>query len=348
MEGQLSGVVQFAPQEPALIKDITLRRGNPLWPDKVILPSMQADSDDRSWQIVHVPPGKTLREGQAMFWAPWKTLDTDTRGMPFLTSILDWLDSYDTVLSNLIDRTSLLRHIAYSVKMTGAQQTDVDTFIANRGGTHMPASGTIEVHNDSVEWTPISGQTGAAEDSQANLSVLTNIASGVGLAKTWLAEPDGANRATSQSMAEPVRRRVASVQNMWLYQQTELVRFAVDRAVAAKRLPEMVKARDPRTGEETEIPAADSVLVTGPEIAAADSQITAQVLLNLSTGLEKLVAIGALTREAAAAAARKGWEDYVGVPYSSDLGTPDAPVDDIATEVQKAEESRLRVVGGKR
>lgn len=350
LEAPMSGAIRFSPVEPSLIKDVTLRNGNTLWPDKLILPAPGDESEDRVWKVVQVDDQSMLREGKAMFWAPWRTLDTDVRGMPFMMAILDWLDNYDTVLSNLIDRTALMRHLAYSVKVEG-DWSDVDAYIARRGGIHVPPSGTVEIHNDAIEWKPISAQTGAMEDTVANQSVLTNIASGTGLSKIWLSEPEGANRATSMSMAEPVRRRVGSVQNIWLSQMTELVRFAVDRAVAAKRLPEMVEAHDPKTGEATEIRASEAVIVTGPEIAAADSQITAQVLLNLSTGLEKMVTIGALSREAAAMAARKAWEDYVGIPFSAEMAKPDANPDDIATEVdkaQKTEESRLRVVGGRR
>lgn len=345
-----SQVVRFNPIDPSHIQNVVCRKGNPLWPEKVILPPFVAEGDDREFTIVQFNDQTGLREGEAMFWAPFRTLSTDTRGMPLMAPILDWLDSYDTVLSNLIDRTALMRHLAYSVTVEG-DQTDVDAYVTARGGIHVPPSGTIEVHNESVKWESISAQTGAMEDTVANQSVLTNIASGAGLSKVWLAEPDGANRATSMSMAEPVRRRVGAVQNVWLCQITELVRFAVDRAVAAKRLPEKVEAKDPRTGETTEIPASQAVIVTGPEITAADSQLTAQTLLNLSTGLEKLVQIGVLSREAAQVCAQKGWEDYMGIPFSADLGKPDAPVDDIATEVDKAkktEESRLRVVGGRR
>jgi len=146
-------------------------------------------------------------------------------------------------------------------------------------------------------------------------------------------------------MAEPVRRRVAGVQKTWLGYQTELARFAVDRAVAAKRLPAMVEAADPKTGQRYQIPAAQCVTVTGPEIAAADSQITAQVLLNLATGLEKLVADGVMPREAAAVAARKAWEDFVGIPYTADLAGPDANPDDLATHIDDPKQRRLQPVG---
>lgn len=283
-----------------------------------------------------------------MWWTPFKTLLTDKRSMPFLTPVLDWLDSYDTVLSNLIDRTALARYLVWDVTVQGDKEA-VDKFVKERGGTHVPRSGSIEVHNESVSWKAQTAETGAYEDTAANRSVLTMIAGGSGLAKTWLAEPEDANRATSLTMAEPVRRRVQGVQKQWLGYQTELTRYAVDRAVAAKRLPTMVEATDPKTGQIYEIPAAQAVTVTGPEVAAADASIGAQVLLNLSTGLEKLVQSGVLTRDAAAVAARKAWEDYMGIPYSSDLGKPDANPDDVATQVDDAKSTkigRLAVVGG--
>lgn len=336
MTAPLSRVVRFCPVDPEQIKKVNLRAGNPLWPSQVVLPPASDDNgDDQTWNLVQVDDNTGLRAGQAMFWAPWRTLDTDVRGMPFLTPILDWLDSYDTVLSNLIDRTALARYMVWDVTVQGGQDK-VDEFIAARGGLHVPPSGSVEVHNDAVTWKAQNAQTGAFEDASANQSVLTNIASGSGLAKTWLAEPEGANRATSHSMAEPVRRRVGGVQKVWLSQIQELCRYAVDQAVAAKRLPEMVDATDPRTGATTQIPASQAVTVTGPEIAAADSEITAQVLLNLSTGLEKLVQIGALSKGAAATAARKAWEDYVGVPYAVDLDSPTADPGDLATAVEAA------------
>jgi hypothetical protein len=344
MVGGKSGVVRFSPIDPSHIQSVQCRSGNALWPEKVLLPPFVAEGEAREFEIVAVNDDTGLREGEAMFWAPFRTLSTDTRGMPLMSSILDWLDNYDLVLSNLIDRTALMRHLAYSVEVDGSWE-EVDAYAARRGGYHVPPSGSIEIHTADIKWNPISAQTGAMEDTVANQAVLTNIASGSGLSKTWLAEPDGANRATSLSMAEPVRRRVGSVQNVWLCQITELTRFAVDRAVAAKRLPEMVDSKDPRTDQSTQIPASQAVIVTGPEITAADSQITAQTLLNLSTGLEKLVAIGALSREAAQVAAQKAWEDFVGVPFNAELGKPDAPIDDVASEVEKATEAKLRLVG---
>jgi hypothetical protein len=177
--------------------------------------------------------------------------------------------------------------------------------------------------------------------------VLTKVAGGAGLSRPWLAEPEGANRATSLSMAEPVRRRVGGVQKLWLGYVTELCQFVVDQAVAAKRLPDRVSSTDPSSGQTRDISPAQTVRVTGPEVAAADAQITAQVLVNLANGLQTMVTAGVLSKEAAAIAARKAWEQFVGVPYTADLNKPDANVDDVATAVDDAaaQTGSLRAVG---
>jgi len=333
--GPGSGVVRFSPIDTTNIRDVSLISGNPLWPGKVLF------EGGGSKKVVDVDDITGLRDGECQWWTPWKTLLTDRRGMPFLAPILDWLDSYDTILSNLIDRTALARYLVWDVTVKGGQ-TEVDAFVNARGGTTVPRSGSVEVHTDSVTWEPKTAPTEAEEDSVAAKGVLTLIAGGAGLAKTWLADPEDANRATSLTMAEPVRRRVGGVQKTWLGYQTDLVRFAVDRAVAAKRLPAKVEGTDPKTGVTYEIPASQAVTISGPEIAAADAQLTAQVLLNLSTGLDNLVTAGVLTKEAAGVAARKAWEDYVGVPYSADLGKPDANPDDIATHVDGAAPAAAR------
>lgn len=330
--GGITGVTRFSYIDPDAISRIENDRGNPLWPGRLFVRSPLAD--EIGLDVVAEDDLTGLRAGEVMFWPSFKALANDQRGLPFLAQIIDWLDGYDRVLWNLVDRTALARYMVWDVTVQGDQKA-VDDFIAARQGTHAPQSGTVEVHNDKVEWKPQTAQVGGYEDANTAKSLMTNIAAGPGLAKTWLAEPEDANRATSISMAEPVRRRVGGVQNLWLGYQTEFVRFAVDRAVAAHRLPAEVpvKAAD---GERM-MRASDTVKVTGPAIAAADAQVNAGILLQLANGLAGMVAGGLLTKEAAQVAAKKGWETFVGVPYSAELGEPDADPDDVATYIDDVE-----------
>ncbi|GAB3429854.1 hypothetical protein [Actinophytocola sediminis] len=338
MVGPVSGVVRYAPHDPTVITEVFNRDGNAAWPEGVGI------GTDTVWTVAGLDERTGLRDGECAWWTPFKAIETDERSQPFLSTVSDWLDAYDSVLSSLVDRTALMRYLVWDVTVDGDDDA-VQAFIKARGGLHVPRSGGVEVHNDKVKWEPKMATTGAYEDSAAAKSVLTLVAGGAGLSKVWLAEPEDANRATSLTMAEPVRRRIQGVQGAWVGYQAEMVRYAVDRAVAAKRLPAKVERIDPKTGTKTMVAAADTVTVTGPSIAAADSQITAKVLLSLSAALERFQKIGALTPEAAQVAAKKAWEDYMGVPYSADLGKPDSNPDDIAGEVEKANKPKLRAVG---
>lgn len=336
--GDLTGVCRRSPIDTSRIRDIRLLDGNPLLTEAVGI--AVPDEIEPQWvTVIETNDISGLREGQAFWWPAWKTLETDTRGTPFLTPILDWLDSYDTVLSNLIDRTALARYLAMDVTLKGADDEAIRKWIADRGGRQIPRSGTVEVHNDSVEWKPVTAQTGAFEDVATNQSVLTSIAGGAGLSKHWLAEPDQANRATSMTMAEPVRRRVGSVQNEWVANLTEMCRFAVDKAVAAGLVPMTVPV-DTAGGAQHVVPASQTVTVTGPQVAAADSQVMATVLLNLSQAFNGMVADGVLSLEAAQLATQKAWSDYCGIPYRAELdpAEPEGPagadqVNDLATHI---------------
>lgn len=325
MVGTTSGAVRYAYVTPEAVEAVTCRHGNPLWPEQIHV----AQTSGRSipFDIVAAADVTGLRSGEAVFWADWKAVVTDRRGYPFLSPVLDWLDAYDQILWNLIDRTALARFMVFDVTVQGSQK-DVDDFIRARGGTHAPRSGSVEVHNDKVTWATKNADAGAYEDKQTAGTAMTNLAAGSGLAKTWLAEPEDANRATSLTMAEPVRRRVGGVQKVWLAHMTELVRFAVDQAVVAGRLPYRVAVID-ESGEQRLVPPSETVRVVGPEIAASDAKVNAEILVNLSQSLAELRQIGALSPQACRLAARKAWESYMGVPYSHELDDT-GDTDDIA------------------
>lgn len=312
--GPSTGVTRFSYVDPDAVTSVGLHRGNPLWLGSIRVKNGQ---DEQDYPVVRHDELSGLRDGQVMFWRSWRALVDDRRGQPFLAPILDWLDAYDRVLFNLTDRTALARYFVWDVSIDG-DETAINDFVTARGGRHVPPSGSIEIHNKSVEWTAKSAQVGSFEDTNTTKAILTNIAGGTGLAKTWLAEPEDANRATSLTMAEPVRRRVGGVQRTWIGYIAELVRFAVDQGVAHGRLPELVTVRD-ESGEDRQIAACETVSVHGPEIANADAKIAAEILMSLSTGLAGLQTAGLISPEAAKVAVRKGWEDFTGRPYRSEL-----------------------------
>lgn len=326
--GERTGVTRFSVIDPARITEVVLDAGNPLWPTQLII---DQGGDGLTPTVVQRDDITGLRMGQVHLFQSNKALLTDRRGFPFLGPVLDDLDDYDQVLSNLVDRTALARYLVWDVTYEGGDETMIRKYLAERGGA-APKSGGIEAHNEKITWDAKTAQVGAYEDANTSKTILTSLAAGTGLSKVWLAEPEDAGRASAMSMAEPVRRRVGAVQNLFLGFDTEMVRFAIDQAIVAGRLPATVKI-PVEGGGELEVPAAETCTVTGPQIAAADAKITAEVLLKLSQAFDKMIARGVMTPEAAKVATKKAWEDYMGVPYRAELDSTDADTDDVATYV---------------
>lgn len=314
MVGATTGVTRFSPIDPARIQTVDLLGGNPLWP--VTLNLSLPDGSTIPKQIIGYDDLEGRMAGEVLFWPSWKATLTDSRGYPFLGPVLDWLDDYDTVLSNLVDRTALARYMVWDVEVAGDEQAIKD-FVQARGGVIAPKSGALEVHNPGVKWEAKTAQSGAFEDTQTTGAVMTQVAAGSGLAKTWLAEPENSNRATSLTMAEPVRRRVGGVQNLALSYITQLVRFAVDRAVAAGRIAATATITD--LSGPREVPASQTVSVRGPEIAASDAQVNSTILVSLAQSLVPLVASNVMSPEAAQLAVKKGFESFTGIPLTSEL-----------------------------
>lgn len=335
--GEMTGTVRFSPIDPRRVKRVELDRGNPLWHKDLILSD---GLDERALSIAALDDLTELRTGQVGYHPSWRATITDTRGVPFLSPVLDDLDAYATVLSNLIDRTALARYMVWDVTVEGDQDA-VDAYVAARGGVSVPRSGTVEVHNSQVKWDTKTAQTGSYEDTNTSKAVLTNVAGGAGLAKTWLADPEDANRATALSMAEPVRRRVGGVQQDWLKIQRAHAQFVVDQAVRVGRLPRLIDVPG-QDGQTVRMRPSDMVQVVGPEVAAADAQVTAGVLLNLSTALKQMVEAKVMTTDAAAVAASKAWEQFVGQPMPDRLEIKPGSADDVAAEIEAAHaEGRL-------
>lgn len=337
--GQTSGATRYSYIDPEAIRRVHALSGNPMWPDLLTVATISDQGpDETDFAVVRWDDLTERRTGEVLWAADWKALASDRRGYPMLAPVLDWLEAYDAILWNLIDRTALQRYLVWDVTVKGGPN-EIRDFVEARKGQHAPAAGTVEVHNENVAWELKQGATGAYEDKVTGASALTSVAAGAGLAKTWLAEPEDANRATALTMAEPVRRRVGGVQNLWLGHMTELVRYAVDQAVNAGRLPALVATA------EGERPAAETVTITGPQIASADALINAQVLTELNQSLAGLQSAGLLGPEAAKRAAEKAWEAFVGVPYDPHLDgqTPGNVADYV--DARATRPSVLSVVG---
>jgi hypothetical protein len=316
MVGELFGDVRLKPIDTTCVQSVSNREGNPWWPATVNMVL-------RTGELVALPAitydtASGLRSG-AVFWrADFRAVTSDTRGAPFLMPVLDWLAAYDRVLWNLVDRTALARYMIWKVTVDG-DDDDVKAYVKARGTLDPPESGSVEVTNSGVKWEAMSPAQAGYEDTTTAAAVLTNVAGGVGLAKPWLADSEGANRATAVTMAEPVRRRVQNVQTKWLEFMGDVCRFVVDQAVRARQLPRFVTLPGAQADSTRNLEPWRTVQMVGPEVAVTDAQINATILANLAGAMGPLVQGGLIGPEAARAAVQRAWSDFMGQPWEPGL-----------------------------
>lgn len=212
-----------------------------------------------------------------------------SRGTPFLLPTLDWLDAYDQTIWELLERVKAVRAFFWNVKVQGGDDEVQD---AKRiWGTTPPKSGSVRFMTDAMDVEAAQPQIGVVEDAAAARLILRHIAAGAGVAPHWLGDPEDANRSTAESMDAPVLRSLADIQETWKTQTEDMIRYAVDRKVAAGMLPRLLQPTDNLGNPAGDIEPARNLVqtqlpsITDDDIVAAAGALTsvAQAFLALDT-----------------------------------------------------------------
>ena len=161
----------------------------------------------------------------AFFWAVNKVQGA-TRGRSDLMPVADFLDLYDRLIFDEAERMSFLRAFVYDVTITGADEAA----LTKRAATSAPPKpGSVYYHNEAEELKAVTPDLKAQDGATTADLILSLIATGVGLPKTWLNGIMDVNRASAASMDEPSLKRLRARQQVVIGAVERMVRFALDR-----------------------------------------------------------------------------------------------------------------------
>ena len=314
--GPISGAVRLGYVDPMQIKRVTHVTGNPLVLDEMWIREKGFGVKGRPLQIIR-DRGNGILEGDVFYWRV-NAVSNATRGWPDMMHVADWLDAFDQMLWEMVERARLARSFIWDVELTG-DQVDVDGWLRKNG--QAPKSGSVRAHNSGVKWSAVSPELGSFETAKESEVIQQHIAAGAGVAKHWLSASDDVNRSTAQEMGQPTIRRMARRQRAYLDSVADMVRFVVEKAVASGaiatdefgRVP--VFDEDDRETEKTEVPW-KLVRLQAPEISTRDTARLGSVLTQVSNGL--------------AVAEKQGWfgkdtSRRVIASYLNQLGVPFDP-----------------------
>lgn len=309
---EADGFVRLASVDPIHIRTILVNPDNPEDLQTVVVNprrrtgAIGADSD-RFYRIIHVDdelasptygrliganegdPGsygsgrqtKTFAYSGSCFYFAINRVTGAVRGRSDLLSIIDWLDAYDQILFNFVDRTLLMNSFVWDVTLKGATTGTILDWRSKHSAA--PRPGTVNVHNEMEEWKEVAPKLQQAEFEVQQRTLKAQILSAVGLPPHWFGESQ-ANRSTAMEMGSPALKRLQARQLFFKYVVEFIMTFVVDQAIIAKTI---------------EPPPADapySVEVYVPEMSSKNLTQASTSMLNVTQALTIAVAAGFIDR----------------------------------------------------
>jgi hypothetical protein len=272
--------VKTDPRNQLILTDLVLRRAGG---DEEKLRIVRRDED---------PFSETagLLAGDVFLWLHDR-IGAATRGTPFLLPAVDWLDAYDQILWELLERTKAVRAFFWDVEVDGGA-TEIEIAKKEWGRT-APRSGSVRFRTPAIQVAASQPQLGAYEDVNTARFILRHIATAAGVAPTWIGDPEDANRSTAEQMDKPVLRALTDTQAQWKYNMERLLAYAVDQKIGAGMLDRVVERFD-STGQGTGDmqPASKLIKVTAPAITDDDVTGAAAALTSVAQAFMQLDVIG--------------------------------------------------------
>lgn len=171
--------------------------------------------------------------GSCFFWrvnAP----PNARRGRPDTLAAIDYIDAYDQILMNDVDRTDLQKRFTWDVTLSGADAQAIKARAKELAAP--PKPGTVNVHNDSEIWAAITPDL-RMQDAQAGADLLLSyIATGTDMPKLWLNGTMDTNRATASEMPEATYMALEERQTFVQGMLAEVLCFVLDQAELAGQI----------------------------------------------------------------------------------------------------------------
>lgn len=235
------------------------------------------------------PKGEARRWDGACFYFKINAVSNSARGWPDLLCLIDWLDVYDQMLFSEVDRQLLMKAFVWDVKLEGADANAVNKRSNEIGSA--PKPGSVRVHNDKESWEAVTPSLNEADAQRGADLILSNIATGSSMPKTWLNGIMDVNRASATDMSEPTIKELSARQRFVRYMIEQTVTFVLDQAELHGQLPKR------KSQKGNQLPESWQITVNTPEIRSRDMKDASEVLFKVSQSLAVAKAEGAIDTE---------------------------------------------------
>ena len=279
---ETSGRVRLGVIMSERIKDAELDPDNALVHKRLILHSLDGIGQDELIDCVRLDeksdPAKPKWVGDALYFAV-NRLTGQKRGLPDLFALADYVDGFDQLLFNALERTGLINAFIYDVTLQGADDSAVEKWL--RDNAAPPRPGSVRVHNEKEVWAAVNPQLGNQDTIALGRAAKNMALGGAGLPEAWFSDGDSANRATLAEQGDPTYRMLQSRQTHLKGMARLITQIALQEQVG-KRIRE---AKDETTG----LAKAPEFSVNAPELSAKDTGAISTALPLVANALSTAV-----------------------------------------------------------
>ena len=272
--------VRLSPDDALVDETLVLRPS--VGGDLVSLPIVTFDDE--------TDPASPTWSGEAFYFAV-NRVTGQSRGTPDMLAIADYVDGYDQLLFNALERSGLLNAFVWDVTLRGADKAAIDERARELAP---PAPGSVRVHNDAETWQAVSPDLGSGDITAIGREVKNMGLGGAGVPEAWFASGDAANRATLAEQGDPTYRMLTRRQLLVRRQWEKTFRFVAERAKAAGQLPAnadtevRVSMPDPSTKDTKGIASAL------PQLANALVAAVGEELISVESSRKVFISIASL------------------------------------------------------
>lgn len=222
----------------------------------------------------------------SVFFFRANALPNMLRGISDLWVVADYVDGYETIMWDTMDRAAIVNAFVLWWKWNGLTDEQVAVKAAEMGAS-VPKAGTTVHTNGAAELAFLSPSLVAAGTERFSDLILSVIATGAGVPDYWLNASVDPNRASAESMAVPVLRDMEELQRELAEAIGFMARFVLDQAVLYGTLARKeydVRVELPPLGDKQA--AQNSAALQ--QVAAAVATMRAESLLDRETAVRLL------------------------------------------------------------
>ena len=222
----------------------------------------------------------TFTDGECFLFQINK-LTNATRGRSDLLRSADWLDGYDQMLFNVMERPAILNNFVWDVELQGMEQTQIDEWVKKQKA---PKPGSIRAHNEKVKWEAVTPELKGKDSGETAKTIKNHILGGRGFPEHWFASGGDVNRATAAEMGDPTYKMLNRRRSYFKAIITNVFTYVIAQALD----------KDTLKVKEDE---ASDFQITMPEFVPKDVTKHATAIQQIVTSLSIAESNGWLTRE---------------------------------------------------